>query len=165
MKHFCCKMKHSKLKRYLINKMWKIWMVGLYSRFSGSDHFSPGGIPVLNSLPFSGLPYKVLVFSTLLIAASTWIHCTWYLLGLPVVCFFYSTRMACGHSCQLFYYYWNSIRSIVYRTSLYAFKAKFAPRNPCIWKPWFHHKLVGEFQSSRGDVLIVMVVSRNVGMA
>ncbi len=60
-----------------------------------------------------------------------------YLLGLPVICFFYSTRMACGHSCQLFDYYWNSIRSIVYRTSLSAFKAKFAPRNSCIWKPWF----------------------------
>lgn len=34
------------------------------------------------------IPYKIMLILTLLFAASTWIHCSWHLFALPVLCFF-----------------------------------------------------------------------------
>ena len=32
-------------------------------------------------------PYKTMILVTLLVALSTWIHCSWYLIAFPIVCF------------------------------------------------------------------------------
>ena len=42
------------------------------------------------------IPYFLLIIITLLMAASTWIHCAWYLLALPVMCFFLAREWRAG---------------------------------------------------------------------
>jgi hypothetical protein len=42
------------------------------------------------------IPYNILIPLILLMAASTWIHCAWYLLALPVMCFFLAREWRAG---------------------------------------------------------------------
>jgi hypothetical protein len=41
-------------------------------------------------------PYFLLIIITLLMATSTWVHCAWYLLALPVICFFLAREWRVG---------------------------------------------------------------------
>lgn len=41
-------------------------------------------------------PYEAILALTLLIAASTWINCSWYLFALPLVCFFLARQWRAG---------------------------------------------------------------------
>ncbi len=42
------------------------------------------------------IPYFLLIIMVLLMAASTWIHCAWYLFALPVICFFIAREWRAG---------------------------------------------------------------------
>jgi hypothetical protein len=42
------------------------------------------------------IPYFLLIIITVLMAASTWIHCAWYLLALPFMCFFLAREWRAG---------------------------------------------------------------------
>jgi len=105
------------------------------------------------------LPYKVLVFLTLLIAASTWIHCAWYLLGLPVICFFIAREWRAAILVSF-----STIIGILLGASFTGHPYLLLKQNllhviRAFGNHDFQHMLVGEFQSSRGDVLMVIVVA------
>jgi hypothetical protein len=107
------------------------------------------------------LPYKLLVVLTLLIAASTWIHCAWYLLGLPVICFFIAREWRPAILVSF-----STIIGIVLGASFTGHPYLLLKQNilhviRAFGSNDFQYMLVGEFQSSSGDVLMVIVV---VGM-
>ncbi|MEE8317676.1 MAG: hypothetical protein V3S13_02045, partial [Candidatus Omnitrophota bacterium] len=105
------------------------------------------------------LPYKLLVILTLLMAASTWIHCAWYLLGLPVICFFIAREWRAAILVSF-----STIIGIVLGASFTGHPYLLIKQNilhviHAFGSHDFQHMLVGEFQSSRGDVLMVIVVA------
>lgn len=105
------------------------------------------------------IPYKFLIFLTLLIAASTWIHCAWYLLGLPVICFFLAREwragilvsIATGIGILLGASFTGHPYLLLKQNLLHVIRA-FGNND-------FQYMLVGEFQSSRGDFAMVLVIA------
>jgi len=104
------------------------------------------------------IPYKILIFLTLMVAASTWIHCAWYLLGLPVICFFIAREWRVGILVGI-----STIAGIVLGASFSGHPYLLLKQNlfhviRAFGNHDFQHMLVGEFQPSRGDPLMVIAV-------
>lgn len=105
------------------------------------------------------LPYTLLVILTLLMAASTWIHCAWYLLSLPVLCFFIAREWRAGILVGL-----STVVGIAIGASFTGHPYLLLKQNilhviRAFGNHDFQHMLVGEFQSSRGDVIMVIVIA------
>ncbi len=102
-------------------------------------------------------PYKTMIILTLLVAASTWIHCSWHLLALPVICFFLAREWRAGILIGV-----CTVVGILIGASLtgepYLFlKQTLFHTIRAFENHDLQRMLVTEFQPFRGDALIVMV--------
>lgn len=105
------------------------------------------------------LPYTFLIILTLLMAASTWIHCAWYLFFLPVICFFMAREWRAGILSGL-----STAGGIVIGASFTGHPYLLLKQNilhviRAFGNHDLQHVLVGEFQSSRGDIIMVIVIA------
>ncbi len=104
-------------------------------------------------------PYKFLIVLTLLMSAVTWIHCAWYLLSLPVVCFFIAREWRAGILVSI-----STVVGILLGASFTGHPYLLLEQNilhviRAFGNIDFQYMLVGEFQSSRGNVTMVIIVA------
>ena len=105
------------------------------------------------------IPFTVLIVLTLLMAASTWIHCAWYLLSLPIICFFIAREWRAGILVSF-----STVIGIALGASFTGHPYMLLKQNilhviRAFGNHDFQYMLVGEFQSSRGDALMVMIIA------
>ncbi len=106
------------------------------------------------------LPYTLLIVLTLLMAAVTWIHSTaWYLLSLPIACLFIAREWRAGILVSI-----STAVGILLGASFTGHPYLLLKQSILIvirafGSHDFLYMLVGEFQPSSGDVLMVMIVA------
>ena len=100
-----------------------------------------------------------LTFFTILIAASTWIHCGWYLFGLPIAAFFLSREWRAGILFSI-----ASLIGILIGAALTGHPYLFLKQTLqhvflAFGNNQLQRMLVTEFQPSTGDFVIIIIVS------
>lgn len=109
------------------------------------------------------IPYFLLIIITLLMAASTWIHCAWYLLALPVMCFFLAREWRAGILISI-----ATIIGIAIGASLTGHPYLFLKQTlfhaiRAFGNHDLQRMLVTEFQSYAGNFSIVIIVCGLLG--
>ncbi|MEE9572135.1 MAG: hypothetical protein V3W20_03715, partial [Candidatus Neomarinimicrobiota bacterium] len=109
------------------------------------------------------IPYFLLIIITLLMAASTWIHCAWYLLTLPVMCFFLAREWRAGIFISI-----ATLIGIAIGASFTGHPYLFLKQNlfhaiHAFGSHDLQRMLVTEFQPYASNFLIVMVVCGMLG--
>ena len=103
-------------------------------------------------------PYSIMVILVALIAASTWIHGSWYLFALPIACFFISGEVRAGARLAI-----CTAAGIIAGASLTGHPYLFLKQTLIHMMLAFgsvstQRLLVGEFQSFGGEALMVLFV-------
>jgi hypothetical protein len=103
-------------------------------------------------------PYAVMGMLSVLIAASTWIHASWYLFALPVACFFIAREVRAGLRLAL-----SAVAGVVIGALLTGHPYLFLKQTVTHAMLAFgnisvQRLLVGEFQSFSGDATMVLLI-------
>lgn len=103
-------------------------------------------------------PYKILIILTLAIAASIWIHGSWYLFTLPLLCFFLAREWRAGIRVGMCIFAGIIIGAPLTRHPYLFLTSGISHMFNAFGNHQLQRTLVGEFQVFSGDSLIVIAV-------
>ena len=104
------------------------------------------------------LDYKTFTILTLLMAASTWIHGSWHLFALPVVCFFLARRWKAAFRVSVATFAGIIIGATLTLHPFLFLRQTFFHTITAFTTHQLERMLVGEFQPFSGDVVMVIAV-------